>query len=302
MDADYYKKYKKEWYKRNKERLDAYARAWREKNRERVREYDRRHEEKRKNDPVLLEKKREKNRRYRSRHLEFCRGLRRKYYAENRESLKTYAKNWRSHISKMVKDWLGGKCACCGETRFDMLTIDHIVPVGRKNRNSHHADYYEVWSAYRSCDGAAIGRVRQKYQILCWNCNMSKMCGTECRHKRGPRSTVGLCKSAFYMREVAYNARQLLGGKCACCGETEPEFLCIDHINDDGHLEPRDKNGKRNAVKLYCYIVSIFKSKDADAIAKLESRLQVLCHNCNGSKMANGGECSHKRELAAVVA
>lgn len=33
------------------------------------------------------------------------------------------------------------------------------------------------------------------------------------------------------------------GGRCACCGEATPEFLSIDHVNNDGAQHRREING-----------------------------------------------------------
>src|SRR5215467_11339214 len=44
------------------------------------------------------------------------------------------------------------------------------------------------------------------------------------------------------LREAVYVG---YGGKCQCCGEKEPAFLTVDHVNNDGHLE-RDRGvGRR---------------------------------------------------------
>lgn len=68
------------------------------------------------------------------------------------------------------------------------------------------------------------------------------------------------------------------GGKCQCCGETEPKFLAIDHINGGG-MKAREKHIG------YSFYLSLFKTPRQD--------LQVLCHNCN---MAKGfyGQCPHQ--------
>lgn len=72
------------------------------------------------------------------------------------------------------------------------------------------------------------------------------------------------------------------GGRCACCGETEPCFLAIDHIDGDGNNH-RKKIGKWGS--------SFFKWLIANDFPE---GFQVLCHNCNMGKHLNGGECPHK--------
>jgi hypothetical protein len=61
------------------------------------------------------------------------------------------------------------------------------------------------------------------------------------------------------------------GGKCICCGETDPIVLDFDHINDDG-AEHRKETKRAN-------IVNIFSKEGVDI-----SKFQLLCKNCNWRK------------------
>ena len=71
------------------------------------------------------------------------------------------------------------------------------------------------------------------------------------------------------------------GGKCSClgCEESNPMFLTIDHINNDG--AERRRNGERS----YADIIKAGYPED----------LQILCANCNLGKLRNGGVCPHKK-------
>jgi 5-methylcytosine-specific restriction endonuclease McrA len=62
----------------------------------------------------------------------------------------------------------GGKCAYCGEDRFELLTIDHINDDGGEHRRQLGLTK-SPWSilAYKEID-------IDRYQILCMNCNMAK--------------------------------------------------------------------------------------------------------------------------------
>lgn len=71
------------------------------------------------------------------------------------------------------------------------------------------------------------------------------------------------------------------GPICACCGETEPNFLTIDHINNDGHLHRKNTPG---ATNLYTHLRA----------RGFPSGFQVLCMNCNFGKARNKGVCPHK--------
>lgn len=82
-------------------------------------------------------------------------------------------------------------------------------------------------------------------------------------------------------RRVRQEILNAYGHTCACCGETKAEFLCVDHINNDGGEERRKGlQGKR----LWDYIKRIGYPKD---------RYQLLCHNCNQAK-GYYGYCPHQ--------
>lgn len=70
------------------------------------------------------------------------------------------------------------------------------------------------------------------------------------------------------------------GWICACCGEDNPFFLSIDHIDNDG-AEHRREVGKGHVT--WKWII------DND----FPDSLQVLCYNCNCGKRVNRGICPH---------
>lgn len=72
------------------------------------------------------------------------------------------------------------------------------------------------------------------------------------------------------------------GGQCVCCGEKHWQFLCIDHVNNDG-AEERRATGKRS--------IDFYRTLRAKGFPK--DRYQLLCHNCNQAK-AWYGRCPHQ--------
>lgn len=68
---------------------------------------------------------------------------------------------------------------------------------------------------------------------------------------------------------------------CACCGESQYEFLAIDHINGGGNAHRREHNIGNISIWLHAN--------------NWPEGFQVLCHNCN---MAKGlyGACPHTKE------
>lgn len=83
------------------------------------------------------------------------------------------------------------------------------------------------------------------------------------------------------IKNAAFNA---YGGYiCVCCGETEPLFLTIDHINNDG-ATMRKKHHGTSSWSLHKWL-----SKN-----NYPSGYQILCWNCNCGKYKNGGICPHE--------
>ena len=90
-------------------------------------------------------------------------------------------------------------------------------------------------------------------------------------------------------RASQYKARmaaiQHYGGKCSCCGETEPKFLAIDHVGGGGN---------QHLKSLTISICAWLKKQG------YPSGFRILCHNCN---MARGfyGECPHETEVRTFM-
>ena len=86
-----------------------------------------------------------------------------------------------------------------------------------------------------------------------------------------------------YNRKVRTLALEAYGGRCACCGEGTPEFLSIDHVNNDGEAHRRELKGYGRAI--YQWLKRNGYPQDG--------RFQLLCHNCNMAKGLYGG-CPHR--------
>ena len=71
------------------------------------------------------------------------------------------------------------------------------------------------------------------------------------------------------------------GGRCVCCGETEPAFLAIDHVKNDG---ARHRARIGGGAMIVFWLRRHGFPKD---------RFQLLCHNCNRAKHALG-RCPHQ--------
>lgn len=92
-----------------------------------------------------------------------------------------------------------------------------------------------------------------------------------------------------YLRKLRNKVLTHYGGnppKCTCCGETEIEFLTIDHINNDG-AEHRRQIGRYKSVGS-----NFYKWLKQNNFPK---GFQVLCYNCNCGRGKNYGICPHKK-------
>ena len=67
------------------------------------------------------------------------------------------------------------------------------------------------------------------------------------------------------------------GAFCACCGEDFPGYLTVDHVNNDGYMD-KGRTGRRKSE-------AVFRKTRAGDVGDL----QILCMNCNFSKMRNKG-------------
>ena len=74
------------------------------------------------------------------------------------------------------------------------------------------------------------------------------------------------------------------GGRCACCGQNETDFLAIDHINGRGCEHRKKRKGNASGIHLYRWLIK----------HNFPSGFRVLCHNCNWSMYLNGGICAHQ--------
>jgi len=108
-------------------------------------------------------------------------------------------------------------------------------------------------------------------------CDQCKIAQRQRRNKRSDHYLALAKKSRDKLRNEVLKA---YGSKCACCGEIQPEFLAVDHINNDG-AEHRRTVG----TGLYQWLRKNGFPKEV---------FQLLCHNCNFAK-AKYGVCPHQK-------
>ena len=138
-----------QWVADNPDRVRAYKRAWQAKNRE---------------------KKNERARDYRemqSRNAEW----------KLKQCENTKASNARR--KKACFAHYGNKCACCGESRIEFLSIDHINGGGTKFRQQNKG-----MAGVRMYGWLIKNDYPDGYRLLCHNCNQSMGYHGYCPHQR----------------------------------------------------------------------------------------------------------------------
>jgi hypothetical protein len=89
---------------------------------------------------------------------------------------KLYAKARFLEVRKRVLAHYGGKCVCCGESRHEFLSFDHI-----EGRGKEHRGYTGGGSAF--VRWLIKNNYPKEFQILCHNCNLSLGFYGYCPHR-----------------------------------------------------------------------------------------------------------------------
>ena len=95
---------------------------------------------------------------------------------ERRKQLNERCKEGHRLVRQIVIMAYGGKCACCGEDRYEFLAIDHKNGGGNAHRRSTGNHIMTNWLFK---NGFPDG-----FQVLCHNCNMAKAFYGKCPHER----------------------------------------------------------------------------------------------------------------------
>jgi len=108
-------KARKEYYVKNRESILKYTKEYQIRNKEHITERTKKHREK--NKEQILKTKKE-------------------YYYSNIEYIRKKMRESAAKRRKDVIDHYGGICACCGETIFEFLGVDHIDGGGIEHRKA----------------------------------------------------------------------------------------------------------------------------------------------------------------------
>ena len=105
-----------------------------------------------------------------------CRSKRKEWYATSETKDKMYARS--RERKRLIVDYYGGKCTCCGESELAFLALDHIEGGG----NIHRKELQRYGSSFY--DWIINNNFPEGFQILCHNCNHGKYSNRGiCPHK-----------------------------------------------------------------------------------------------------------------------
>lgn len=170
-------------------------------------------------------------------------------------------------------------CSICGK-----VIIKQIGEINRKTRE-------QIPFVCKSC--TLTERNKRNAKTNCTICGVLLTTENEVRYGKNKlvKRYVAKCRTCYKKQakdnywEAKLKVINHYGGKCACCGESIPEFLTVDHINNDGkkHREESPYSVGNNFYKTL-----LRKNFDVGY------ELQLLCWNCNEAKNYYG-ECPHSK-------
>jgi len=129
---------------------------------------------------------------YRERNPEHVKKLSRQNYAKHKERNRPRVNKRGKEIRKKTKlevytHYSNGvpKCACCGVTGIEFLTVDHIIPKREMEKDQKLIEkrFRANFKANRLSQWLIKNNFPKGFQILCWNCNYAKGVFGDCPHK-----------------------------------------------------------------------------------------------------------------------
>jgi hypothetical protein len=157
------------------------------------------------------------------------------------------------------------KCKLCRSSMARRYRVEHSSQISEQRREKYALNretILEQKKQYYRDNAEHLLTKKTEY----WHTNKSKISERVAKWREQNKHAL-VSKSKQYRKSIIEAALLALGGVCQICGESEKEFLTIDHINDDGNKE-------RHMGSLG------WKRKILDGTFD-KSRYQVLCHNCN---------------------
>ena len=204
---------------------------------------------------------------------------------------KIYGKKQRKRLKEEVISIYGNRCTCCGEDEISFLSIHHINFNGNLERKQGLKAYY----LYNKIINDPF--CRESYTLLCMNCNSCITKDKACPHKekRVYPTAEELNKTPYPKyknmwgqindRKIKLSYIKGYGGRCYCCGESQEEFVTMEHAKEDRGSHSRRLKAEGKPFNA--------RGMMQDAILlNFPDTYQLLCMNCNFAQK-NGSPCPH---------
>ncbi len=185
-------------------------------------------------------------------------------------------------------------CGTCGNPK-SIEEFGLIKSSGKRRKRCKQCDSDSQIRRYHSSEEEKLKFIsrskeakRKRFEKgLCWQCGEAVEEDSQRCSKHNQENRDRAKKSRTQARVKCFEAYG--GAFCACCGESNPKFLTLDHVNNDGGHHRKLLFGETRPTS-------------HQTIRSLEKKgyppgFQVLCWNCNCGRAMNGGICPHKEEL-----
>jgi len=105
------------------------------------------------------------------------------YRTKNRNRGLVYERNYKLKLKNEMLGAYGRKCVCCGEAETRFLTLDHRFNDGSQHRKELSENGTKIKTSTMYAYLRKLGWPKDRYQLLCWNCNCAKHIYKVCPHK-----------------------------------------------------------------------------------------------------------------------
>lgn len=186
---------------------------------------------------------------------------------------------WRRTMQARIDS---GLCGQCGK--------EPLAPGRKKCRgcldryNGYELQKMQKWRKAGLC--ITCGRKKSaRSKSRCSSC-LSKI--REAARLDAPKMRAKNARHRVALKQEVYAAYG--GFVCACCGETEPKFLCLDHVENDGARHRKEMGGGGDRILRWLKRNGFPRG------------FRVVCANCNQGKQLNGGVCPHQESRVTQTA
>jgi hypothetical protein len=138
------------------------------------------------------EKHKERQREWARNNPEKCRERVRKWIRANPEKDRQHTLKYNRAIKlEVLAHYSNGvpECSCCGESRIEFLSIDHVNGGGNKHRKEIGKVHFYAWLKRNNFP---LG-----YRVLCFNCNMAFGLFGYCPHEIEKKIVEGVKHASF---------------------------------------------------------------------------------------------------------